>query len=656
MRDWKKHIAFALLTSSVISSKLWSAGSTLTTTRYTALQMMEDSEQKSANRSCNEKERPVCGRSRHSPVRISLRHIEANGIGYNQGYSTFEGFLAPPNPWSEKYVPFLDLRGHVFNNGKLAANAGIGMRGLMGHWVWGVNAFYDYRDTKHQHYNQIALGLECLGTVWDFRVNGYLPVGDKRSSLFGLKFAGFRGNSLLTSHRYEFAMKGINAEAGAHVNTWKCAPLYFAAGPYYLEGRGRVAWGGQLRAVVDLWNDYIRIEGNTSYDSVFHWIGQGQVGINIPLGYRRRVKQRCGYTCRQERLLADRLLQRVDRFEIIPVKKKRVIKDPPDFTFYFVDNTSHSLGIFESPFNTLTAAFQAAGPNAIIIVSPGDGTSRGLDQGYTLRPGQKLIGDNIPFTVMTSRGTVTIPARHSTLPLIKNVPGGVPVVQVVANNEVAGLHLVGSEIQVTDAVLDITGANAFIHNNIIETNNNNNGLDIDTGNCGTTIIVNNSFLCSDTSDTYGISVQASNGVLNISNNSFAGTSSASGFDVGVFFLPGKNTNVGGTLQATVANNLFNSQTNTASDSPAGINIENTVASQQLNMQILNNTINIPAGITNAEAGIFVQVSSITAGTNLTVGNNVSSTVSPVPGYLYVNSSPSRLTVTSFNNTGTQVGP
>ena len=61
------------------------------------------------------------------PYRITARHIDPNGIGYNQGYTTLEGFFPLYNGW-DKWIFFLDTRAHVFNNGKPAVNAGIGTR------------------------------------------------------------------------------------------------------------------------------------------------------------------------------------------------------------------------------------------------------------------------------------------------------------------------------------------------------------------------------------------------------------------------------------------------------------------------------------------------------------------------------------------------
>ena len=147
--------------------------------------------------------------------RVSARHIEAGGIGYSQGYTTLEGFFAPdPQQWL--LMPFLDLRGHVFNNGKMAANAGLGFRGISGCRTYGLNAYYDYRNTKRLHYNQVGVGLETLGTLWDFRINGYLPVGRKMTSPYNVQFGSFSGHYLLLSQKRQFAMKGADAEIGFH--------------------------------------------------------------------------------------------------------------------------------------------------------------------------------------------------------------------------------------------------------------------------------------------------------------------------------------------------------------------------------------------------------------------------------------------------------
>ena len=167
--------------------------------------------------------------------RASIRHIEGGGIGYNQGYTTLEGFFSPDPTLT--LMPFFDLRGHIFNNGKAAINAGAGLRKIERGRVYGLNAYYDYRNTqKRIHYNQVGFGFETLGKLWDFRINGYVPVGKKVASS-QMKFAGFSGHNMILSQKYEFAMKGFNAELGFHfgqsLGRSRFSDFYAGAGPYF---------------------------------------------------------------------------------------------------------------------------------------------------------------------------------------------------------------------------------------------------------------------------------------------------------------------------------------------------------------------------------------------------------------------------------------
>ena len=225
------------------------------------------------------------------PFRLEVRHIESKGIGYNQGYSTFEAFYASTEAWKGSGTPFLDVQGHLFNNGRAAVNAGIGVRYGVSR-VWGMNGFYDYRNTFRGHYNQVSFGLESLGRVWDFRLNIYHPFG-KKIHYFDAK--------------KEFALQTVSGEAGIHVNTFEKSPLYFAAGPYYLNGEGKTAWGGKMRGSVDMY-EHIRLEISSSYDHLYKWIGQGQLSIFFLFGGKKEGKPR-----------SEESLQRAQRNEIIPV-------------------------------------------------------------------------------------------------------------------------------------------------------------------------------------------------------------------------------------------------------------------------------------------------------------------------------------------------
>ena len=53
---------------------------------------------------------------------------------------------------------FLDLRGHIFNDGRGAANGGFGVRYIGNSQVWGINTYYTF-DTQHA-VAIINMGLE----------------------------------------------------------------------------------------------------------------------------------------------------------------------------------------------------------------------------------------------------------------------------------------------------------------------------------------------------------------------------------------------------------------------------------------------------------------------------------------------------------------
>jgi hypothetical protein len=287
-----------------------------------------------------EEEIPTCSDARERPMRITVKHIEGGGIGYNQGYSTLGGFFSFNR---YRVVPFIDLRSHVFNDGKFAANAGLGVRGLLKQVALGINAYYDYRNTHHQHYNQIGVGVEVLGARWEARANGYLPVGRKKSNPFDTRISSvssttpytfdfFSGNEMFLSSqttttttkkdKVEFAMKGINAEIGYHVFKNKNIDLFAGIGPYYFKCYyDKKAVGGKARLTANF-TEYFYVTGIYSNDSLFHSRVQGEVGINIPFGPQKHPQRSKDFpSCDDAIALQKRLVQPVARQEIIVVSR-----------------------------------------------------------------------------------------------------------------------------------------------------------------------------------------------------------------------------------------------------------------------------------------------------------------------------------------------
>ncbi len=181
-------------------------------------------------------------------------------------------------------------------------------------------------------------------------------------------------------------MKGFNAETGYHLDHFKKAPLTFAAGPYYLYGDGKATWGGELRAGVDLFDRYFTLEAHTSYDHFFKWTGQAQASINIAFGGKKKISsKKAAQNCDLAEILQVRAHQKVDRHEIIPIGKQKVLSTAENLTFIFISNDSHSSGTFQDPYHSLTQAQENSAQGDILYVFPGDGTTTGYDMGIALQ-------------------------------------------------------------------------------------------------------------------------------------------------------------------------------------------------------------------------------------------------------------------------------
>ncbi|MEN9343321.1 MAG: hypothetical protein RLZZ453_108 [Chlamydiota bacterium] len=568
--------------------------------------------------------------------RTTLRHIESGGIGYNDGYTTLEAFFAPdPTLWP--VTPFLDLRGHVFNNAKWAANAGIGLRGLYKDRVFGINTYYDYRNTHRFHYNQIGVGLETLGKIVDFRINGYLPVGKKITKPYDPPlFAGFSGNHMLVSQKYEFAMKGADAEFGFHFGKSKLFDFYAAAGPYYFIGQiGSNTWGGKAR-IGGTYKNIISLELRDSYDRIFHNHVQGQISLNFPFGPKSKVKRKGSIdTCKLAGMLTSRMLQPVDRVEIVVVDKRRnnttainPVTGAPYF-FVFVDNTSSSNGTYESPYSSLAQAQAHSAPNDILYVFPGDGTTAGMNAGITLQPNQKFWGSGVSYLIQTSVGTTSIPAQSSSAPTITNTDGN--AITLANNNAISGFTIASAN---NDAIYGIDPQSLEISYCTIESTNTY-AIEATCTSNSSISLTNNQFL----NNVNGVLLTL-NGTATLvcSNNTFQGQTSVSSIPLEI----SAESNI---LTAYIENNVFN---------------DNTTGSIRLNLDgvldatinVLNNSVtnNGTGAISTLGSSFVVVPSETTVNCSIALSGNTFSNNASHSVYLQTSGAFTTLGVTVSDNT------
>ena len=255
--------------------------------------------------------------------RVEVRHIvgNENHVIYSTNYTTFAALFGPDYT-PGKFLPMLDLRAHRFDDTTYAANAG-----FVGRYIpqvpttfceiLGFNLYYDYRQGSIGYYQEVGLGLEVLGSRWDFRGNAYVPFGAKKSVNVCV-FDDYIGDYVITHSTKEAISYAFDAEIGylsfLLIGDTKLL-LYTAVGPYYIAGRCCHASTQGIRARIrPQYKDFIAFEMSVNYDSLFETIWQGQVIISLPLYQigRSTNKGPCNLSNRQ-------IYQPVNRFEVMPL-------------------------------------------------------------------------------------------------------------------------------------------------------------------------------------------------------------------------------------------------------------------------------------------------------------------------------------------------
>ena len=585
-------------------------------------------------------------------IHVDVRHTESKGVGYKDGYTTLEGFgIYDNNP---SFMPFLDLRGHVFNNGQLAGNIGLGERTVIPsiNHVFGLYLYYDVRQEEHGlTVNQLSPGVEVLGKRMEYRLNAYFPVGRDESRAYQYKFRNFENNQILLKHKRKYAMTGVDGEVGAHITQSTRHDFYFGIGPYYFTADPNNMWGGKTR-LYWRYKDYISLEASYSYDHIFKNVVQGSVAFSYPFG---KKLQRKGRNCPNTNDLAlSRAAFAPYRFEIPVVEThshKNTAINPATgqpWKVWFVNNTSHSNGTYESPFSTLVDAQHASGPNDMIYVFQGDGTSNGMDAGITLQDNQKLFGSGIRQMIHTTKGRIHIPAQTASAPTISS--SGTDVIMLANGNEISGMNLTissnSSAIYAMNGTAGINGAN--IHDNSISTTQ---GPGIGLSGYGQFNVNSNTLVGGSANSVRGISLVALGSQplnVNVTNNTLFGyndsialngmtnITSCSGVISGNTISNFSGTGITLTnntflnSEFTITNNFINNN-NATPGAGEGITVYTATNNSTGSYNISNNTINTTRsgvtvgirfdsinGTTNASARVAITNNNIVTG--LTAGS------------------------------------
>ena len=220
---------------------------------------------------------------------MQLMHHTTKGMGSHTGYSSADFFLLPHENEGHDFIPFINARGHLFNDGEIASNLGFGGRFPTSFWNFGSNLFYDYRQMAKEHFHQVGVGLEALSEKIDFRLNGYLPI----------KEIG-RDEKQALSH--------MEAEIGWPLFSFFACDVYTAIGSYYLSSNDI---GGKTKMHAQI-ADYLFLGLEATYDSLYRSAVQGIFSFSMPLGPKPAQDKKVALH-----------KKRIHRNEIIPLAKRK---------------------------------------------------------------------------------------------------------------------------------------------------------------------------------------------------------------------------------------------------------------------------------------------------------------------------------------------
>jgi hypothetical protein len=560
--------------------------------------------------------------------RLGVGHTTSGG-GFD-GFTRFEGFV-PLFQEPGNNITFIEGRLLLDNSANLGGNILLGYRtyDANSRRIWGGYIGYDNRNTGNNTFNQIGFGAESLGEVWDFRTNGYLPIGNTRQEAgnFQLRDSFFRENFLILNQQRnrEAAMGGFDAEAGVRIaQIGREGDLRGYGGLYYYNATGSpdtLGWRMRLQARP---TDYLNLGVSLQNDDLFGTNVVFAVGVTFP-GTRPRG------SIREEEAVIARLGESVQRNNAIIIDHQEEVKEIPatnpetdePYVFQHVNlGIAGGDGTFENPVGTVQEglAQTLSDGNDIVYVQPG--TNPGIapftipDRVQVLSTGPMqaletvesgvvqlpLSGAGVLPTITPSAEASVTMGNGTTLSGFDIPNAGTNAIEgtnintvtirdnAIANSTQRGIFLtnVTGEVMITDNSIDTTGGignSGFVLENTM-------------GSVALTIARNR--ITNTTNNAIGIGLtNTAEGTANISDNTLSGNQ-LNGISVGF------NDTAQGTF--TINNNTISNSGN------VGIAAQ-TLGNSTSTLTINNNTVS-----GNGAEGIGAGISGNSTST-LTINNN-----------------------------------
>jgi len=333
------------------------------------------------------------------------------GIGYNgathEGNAAFgrlEGFIPlRQNPGGD--LTFLEGRILLDNDANLGSNALLGHRAYnkKDNRIYGGYLSYDTRNTEHRFFQQIGLGFESLGDIWDIRTNFYIPIGDVSQQadvdIFDtgllLTDTRFFGNNLfLDTFRQrserrlrEAAVFSFEIEGGGRIaKLGQRGDLRLYGGPYYYSPPGGPDVVGWRTRLVARPTEHLTLSLGGQTDALFGTNLLFQIGVSFPSGRPKgrldresRVLARLGdFVERNNSITIDQQESRSFFQEELAILARNPATGEPWFFNHVTLGRSGGNGTFENPFGTVQDGLNTTRSDGNDIVYVAQGNNPGI--------------------------------------------------------------------------------------------------------------------------------------------------------------------------------------------------------------------------------------------------------------------------------------
>lgn len=412
------------------------------------------------------------------PARIS-----GWGLGGNYAEGLGDGMLSIIG--NDHWSLYTDVQGKYSSDDNWFAGAGIGLREIyddsriLGGYVFADrNEFANPKTLASGTFWFVSPGIESLGNLWDFRVNGYIPVSTQTQKI-GTTFADNVGNFDFVvfnfhqqyNHLFDVVNvtgPGVDAEIGRTIPGLPNTRAYL--GGYYFDPKNTKSIKGVSARINFPFNHYTAFTVADSYDNVFH--NSVEAGVKLTFGgvdddvakdnhdIRRRMMDPIPRNLATHSRGTAQPIQRINKDE-----GRLVLERDNIYFFTTIDGSAFNAAngtnncTFEHPcqasdfMQTTIDSLNIIAPNTNFYLNSGTYDFSGSG-GLTINNGQSIFGRTLDYKQ---------PASGSARPLLISGPA-FSALTLQGNNIIDSIQLTGGGVTALVGISMLNARNVLISN------------------------------------------------------------------------------------------------------------------------------------------------------------------------------------------------